>query len=106
LIADSPGLGEGATFTVQIPLLQTSNEITSAKIAPQFKVDLNGIKILVVDDDPDSREFLNFVLGQEKAIVTTVSSGFDALELFERSTFDIVVSDIGMPRYGWIYADA
>ncbi|MBW4606233.1 MAG: response regulator [Hassallia sp. WJT32-NPBG1] len=97
LIADSPGVGEGATFTVQIPLLQTSNEITSAKIAPQFKADLNGIKILVVDDEPDSREFLNFVLGEEKAIVTTVSSGFDALELFERSIFDIVVSDIGMP---------
>jgi PAS domain S-box-containing protein len=97
LIADSAGVGKGATFTVQIPLLQTSNEIASAKIAPQFKVDLNGIKILVVDDDADSREFLNFVLGQEKAIVTTVSSGFDALELFERSIFDIVVSDIGMP---------
>ncbi|MBD0263769.1 MAG: response regulator [Tolypothrix sp. Co-bin9] len=97
LIADSAGVGEGATFTVEIPLLQTSNEIASAKIAPQFKVDLNGIKILVVDDDADSREFLNFVLGQEKAIVTTVSSGFDALELFERSIFDIVVSDIGMP---------
>ncbi|MBW4450880.1 MAG: response regulator [Spirirestis rafaelensis WJT71-NPBG6] len=97
LIADSAGVGEGATFTVQIPLLQTSNEITSAKIAPQFKADLNGIKILVVDDEPDSREFLNFVLGEEKAIVTTVASGFDALELFERSIFDIVVSDIGMP---------
>lgn len=97
LSADSPGVGQGATFTVQIPLLQTSDEMPSAKISSKLKVDLDGIKILVVDDDADSREFLNFVLKQEKAIVTTAASGFDALQVFELSIFDIVVSDVGMP---------
>jgi PAS domain S-box-containing protein len=94
---ESPGSGMGATFTVQIPLLQTSDPMTSNKTSLESKVDLSGIKVLVVDDNPDTRNFIVFALEQENAVVSTAESGFDAVKAFERSIPDILVSDIGMP---------
>jgi CheY-like chemotaxis protein len=59
---------------------------------------LEGIKILVVDDDIDSRDFIVFVLEQEGAIVTPATSAFAALDVLTKFTPDIMVSDIGMPE--------
>jgi PAS domain S-box-containing protein len=95
VMADSPGEGQGATFTVQIPLFRSAEEMKTLEL-PKSTPDLNGVKILVVDDDADSRDFISFILEQEKAIVTTVASGFDALQVIEQATPDIVLSDIGM----------
>ncbi len=91
---DSPGEGLGATFTVQIPLVQSVN---ICQLKPDARVDLSGVQVLVVDDDADSREFVTFVLKQENAIVTEAASGMEALQALERSIFDIIVSDVGMP---------
>ncbi len=93
----SPGIGLGATFTVKIPLFQGNVEIPSNETSSELKVDLSGIKILVVDDNPDTRDFIVFALEGENAVVTTAESGIDALKVFERSIPDILVSDIGMP---------
>ena len=95
---DSPGLGQGATFTVQIPLAPRLSELSTPKLSPDLTFDLSGIHILVVDDQVDSREFVVFILEQANAIITSVSSGIEALQSIEQSVPDLVVSDIGMPE--------
>ncbi len=95
--AASPGVGQGATFTVTIPLAARLGEpsMTTPSVA---RNDLSGKHILVVDDETDSREFVTFVLEQAKAIVTSVASGVDALQAISQSIPDATVSDIGMPE--------
>jgi signal transduction histidine kinase len=82
IAANSPGVGQGATFTVQIPLLSLIEPSIAAPQVFAAKNDLSGKQILVVDDEADSREFLAFVLEQARAIVTSVSSGIGALQAF------------------------
>ena len=98
ITVSSPGEGKGATFTVRIPLAFHPN-ILVPTIEPgsSSTVDLSGIRILVVDDDTDSREFVAFVLEQAGAIVTSVASCIEAMQAFSQSTPNLVVSDIGMP---------
>jgi CheY-like chemotaxis protein len=52
----------------------------------------------VVDDEPDSRDFVAFVLEQSGAIVTRAASGSQAFQQIEQSAFDLIISDIGMPE--------
>ncbi len=98
VFASSPGEGQGATFTIQIPLATQSVEMPTTAPTSAPRGDLSGIRILVVDDDVDSREFIAFVLEQENAIVTAVSSGVESLQAFAQSIPHIIVSDIGMPQ--------
>jgi CheY-like chemotaxis protein len=58
---------------------------------------LNGIQVLVVDDEPDSREFVTFVLEQAGATVLTATTAADALTMLIRSKPDVLLSDVGMP---------
>jgi len=62
---------------------------------PEMSLDLSDIKILVVDDDTDTQEFITFLL--EQASVTAVSSSAEALVAFTESKPDVLLSDIGMP---------
>jgi PAS domain S-box-containing protein len=100
--ASSAGEGAGATFTVRLPLLNsaTSEPVRSLN-SPVSSLDnltpLVGIRALVVDDDPDARELLTFLLEVNGAIVMTASSAIQALQLIEQSPPDILLSDIGMP---------
>ncbi|AFZ30630.1 multi-sensor hybrid histidine kinase [Gloeocapsa sp. PCC 7428] len=99
--ADSPGEGQGATFTVRLPLMQVATLLRDEAHVPVSMVDdspLTGIQILVVDDEADSREFVAFVLEQAGAVVNSVSSGTEALQTITQATPDLVVSDIGMPE--------
>ncbi len=59
---------------------------------------LSGIRILVVDDDTDSRDFITFVLEQEGAEITTASTAVEALNALPQCQPDLLVSDIGMPE--------
>ena len=93
----SPGEGQGATFTVQLPLAPRSNELPLEQ-SPDATSDLSGFHILVVDDELDSQELVAFILEQAGAIVTSVSSGIEALQAIEQFVPDLVVSDIGMPE--------
>jgi PAS domain S-box-containing protein len=95
---DSPGEGQGATFTVQLPLAPHLSELPSKEASSTSTSDLNSIHVLVVDDEPDSRDFVAFVLEQANARVTTVASGIGALQAFSQSIPDLIVSDIGMPE--------
>jgi CheY-like chemotaxis protein len=83
---------------VQIPLVQV-REFVSATSAPLVaNGDLQGLRILVVDDETDSREFVAFVLEQAGAVVTDVGSGGEALRVLAQSELDLIISDIGMPE--------
>jgi len=95
---ESPGEGQGATFIVQIPLASTSTQFPISEQFTASATDLTGLQILVVDDEPDSRDFVAFVLEQAGAIVTRLSSGIEALQKVEQFAFDLIVSDIGMPE--------
>ncbi len=96
--ATSPGVGQGATFTVSLPLLPGSGESSSPESIPPELPNLQGIKILVVDDIPDTREFLVFLLEMEGARVQAVESAEKAIAVIDDWQPDILVSDIGMPE--------
>ncbi len=101
--ADSHGEGKGAIFTVSLPLLpDESPKMTNEQKDPAFltpnSLPLSGIRVLVVDDDADSRDFVAFVLEQDGACVFTVSSAFEALQTLPQVKPDVLVSDISMPE--------
>ncbi len=93
---ESPGENKGAIFTVQLPLaaVPDSLPLADAKAAP---ASLNGVHILVIDDEPDSREITSFVLEQANANVTVVASGQEALAALRDRVPDMLISDVGMP---------
>ncbi|MEB3282398.1 MAG: PAS domain S-box protein [Lyngbya sp.] len=99
--AHSFGVGQGATFTVNLPLLSSNSE--SSENDPTINAEsindecLQGINVLIVEDEADTREFLSMMLEQAGATVTAKSSALEGLKEFIRSTPDILVSDIGMP---------
>lgn len=95
---DSPGIGLGSTFTVKLPLLNVDGETPFDNSLKDVSLDLSGIKVLVVDDDADSLNFVNFVLEMYDAKVTTVSSADQALQVLPQSKPDVLVSDIGMSQ--------
>jgi len=101
--ADSPGVGFGATFTVKLPRInskvQPAAERAIAASSPSApKTPLTGMRILVVDDTADTREFLTFLLEENGAIVFAVASATEALQTFAEFQPDIILSDIGMPE--------
>ena len=95
----SPGIGQGSTFSLKLPLKlaiaindsEPSNNATPAK-------QLAGVKILIVDDEADSLSLLAFILEQEGAEVKTASSADRAFKALNESTFALIISDIGMPN--------
>jgi CheY-like chemotaxis protein len=103
--AHSGGAGHGATFTVDLPVSDATASRTQAGEPPwrsesrllPSPIRLNGVRVLVVDDEPDARDLLTAVLEQRGADVTAVASAAEALQALERSTQDVLVSDIGLP---------
>ncbi|MEH2027598.1 PAS domain-containing protein [Nostoc sp.] len=98
IAADSPGESFGATFTVQLPLLNVEPEIKQPDELPQPGLELTGIRVLTVDDDPDARELLTVLLAEYGAKVLTVASATEVLANLESFQPDVLVSDIGMPE--------
>jgi PAS domain S-box-containing protein len=106
--AKSPGEGQGATFTVTLPIIVVHPERPEAeKVRPKEAVTteeicledaLAGLKVLVVDDEPDARQLIRRVLEDCKAEVALATSAAAALELLGPFRPDVIVSDIGMPE--------
>ncbi len=98
IAVESKGEDQGATFTVKIPLAdQNLMDLPARASAPELK-NLNGLRILVVDDEADSQEITAFALTQSGAQVVTVSSAAEALEALAQQPLDLLISDIGMPE--------
>ncbi|MDZ8109966.1 MAG: response regulator [Nostoc sp. DedQUE12a] len=96
--AASPGEGQGATFTVKLPLIAAA-KLNQDDTASDNSSDLNfnGLQALLVDDNRDSREFIAFVLEQYGVQVTQADSASEALSSLGQGKFDLLISDIGMP---------
>ncbi|HEV8474687.1 MAG TPA: ATP-binding protein [Methylomirabilota bacterium] len=95
---ESAGEGFGATFTVTLPLAIDATAAAAAE--PALAVDgprLDGLRVLVVEDDADSRRWLQEILGQLGATVFVASSAREALDTFGREQPDVLVSDIRLP---------
>jgi CheY-like chemotaxis protein len=101
--AQSPGEGQGSTFIVCLPLLHTPAVETVAKPDCEQTQDpssLLGLRVLIVDDEPDARTLARRVLEERGAEVVAVGSAAEALEAVDGgSTVNVVVSDIGMPEH-------
>jgi len=103
--ATSEGLGLGATFLVSFPILSLNsssssvNVLTEAPVGVQHNVvDLAGIRILMVDDDADSRRLIRKILVQGKAEILDVSSAAQALDKISDFHPHLLISDLGMPQ--------
>lgn len=102
IFAESLGTGQGATFTVRLPLLQdnkgsrVSREATGEISSPVASTPLAGLRVLVVDDEADTRNFLSFMFEEYGAFATAVASVDEALVVLEQAKPDILISDIGM----------
>lgn len=103
--AKSPGEGKGASFIVRIPLVLVEDgaagKVDEADGAEQIQTaalpELQGARILAVDDEADARELMQRLLEIHGARVTTVESAKQALAALKTTTPDVLVSDIGMP---------
>jgi CheY-like chemotaxis protein len=103
--AESEGLGKGATFTVSLPLVSV-RQGSGPRVHPgadksencPVDVDLAGVRVLVVDDERDSLEFVRRLLKECKANVITAPSAAEGLQLIHAERPDVIVSDIGMPE--------
>jgi len=103
--AESAGDNQGATFTVDLPY----NAAPSATVVPgptrrriesegvYRLINLNGLRVLVVDDEADARELMRMVLRSSGAEVMAAANAEEALEQVEQWHPDILVSDIGLP---------
>jgi len=107
--AFSQGEGLGATFTVQLPLLVESRELgvgsrdtvnhSPVPILPNAPAHtpLDGLQVLIVDDEADARDLLITILEQSGAQVTAAASAGEAFKFLSESRADVLVSDIAMP---------
>jgi PAS domain S-box-containing protein len=96
--AESPGEGRGATFTVRFPVMPTQPKTIQEIKQPSSSSDLNGVKVLLVEDDASTREFFTFLLQIYGAIVTPAASATEALTIFTQFKPDVLLSDIGMAQ--------
>jgi signal transduction histidine kinase len=104
--AESDGDNMGATFSATFPLLAVSTEAARAEqlcyssrdkqsFNPRLK--LEGLRVLVVDDEPDTRAVISAVIATAGAEVRTCASAYEALEALADWKPDVLMSDIGMP---------
>ena len=91
--AESPGEGYGATFTIHLRALDAAEGARPGTPRPP----LDGVQVLVVEDDPDSLDMLSFLLGEAGASVRTATSTAEALILLRWIQPHVLLSDLAMP---------
>jgi signal transduction histidine kinase/response regulator RpfG family c-di-GMP phosphodiesterase len=98
VVAHSDGEGKGATFTIWLPLMANSSDTPENSQDDNGDLNLKGVRLLVVDDEPDNRDFLAFLLESYGASLRTAASAQEALSIIAQEQPDLLVSDIGMPQ--------
>jgi CheY-like chemotaxis protein len=96
--AESGGAGRGSTIFLRLPMASERAEAEPREKKDAGPVTLKGIAVLVVDDNDDGREMLAAVLRGYGAKVRSVSTAREALTLVANSTYDVLISDVGMPE--------
>ncbi|MDZ8228196.1 MAG: PAS domain S-box protein [Nostoc sp. ChiVER01] len=105
--AESPGIGQGATFIVNLPMKAVYVDANTAEqLSPvgdtqdtnNYLPKLDDLRVLIVDDEADARHLLTTILGQYGAQVMAAPSASDALLALQEFRPHILVSDIGMPQ--------
>jgi CheY-like chemotaxis protein len=100
--AASPGKGQGATFTVTLPITKRSAEdlrpaTSTTPAASARKAPLRDLRVLVVDDDPEALDLASMILRSEGAEVRAAGSAVRALEIVKTWEPEVLVSDLAMP---------
>jgi PAS domain S-box-containing protein len=103
--AESDGEGHGATFKISIPLAPQPEQRPGTSSVGEGNLDdglsplhpLEGVRVLLVEDEPDSREMLALTLESSGAEVAAFESVQEALDNFQRFNPDVLLSDIGLP---------
>jgi PAS domain S-box-containing protein len=96
--AESPGEGLGATFTLQLPVREVRTRPKTGETPETRGTALSGLRVLLVDDEADTRDVLRVLLEVQGANVTAASSAGEALEILRRHPTDVLLADIGMPE--------
>ncbi len=100
--AYSQGPGHGSRFLITLPIQQIQshepNPPKETKLKNEAKNLLNGLRILIAEDEPDALNALQLICSRNGASVTTATNGEEALEKLRCQKFDLMVSDIAMPR--------
>lgn len=97
--AESEGEGQGATFGFELPMLNVCNiAIAEQDLNKKTAYDLTNLNILVVDDEPDTLEFLSFFLSEQGANIQAVKSVNEAISCLNSTIPDLIISDLGMPE--------
>ena len=103
---ESEGEGKGTTFTITLPFVGVVNQKDAESTSPSYGNEiitfdglpsLQGLKVLVVDDEADTRELIREVLKECGSEVVLSCSAAEALEALEQQQPDILISDLGMP---------
>jgi CheY-like chemotaxis protein len=108
VFVSSPGKGQGSTFRINLPLIAApdarltaalSSESDAAEASPSQKRSqpLANMRVLVVEDDPDTLDLLKLVLDDSGADIATAPSAREAVNVFEHWRPDVLVSDLALP---------
>ena len=99
---ESDGKGRGSTFIVRLPMISGSvvTPVSTSPPEPRASgaVRLDGIRVLVVDDESDSREVMAHALVDSGATVSVAENARRAMEILEESEMDVLLADIAMPE--------
>lgn len=95
--ASSPGIGQGSTFTVRLPLIPSGSETMATTNTPQTSSDPAQLQVLVVDDNTDAAESLGVLLDIEGHAAHIAHTGAEALQFAKSRALDVVFLDIGLP---------
>ncbi len=108
ITVESKGLGKGSTFVVRLPVAAVRESAPStfgartAQSPVPMHIDapreLRGLRVLVVDDEPDGREVVAAILASCGATAVTAASVAEAMGAFAQHVPDVILSDIGMPE--------
>ena len=111
MTAESPGEGQGSTFTVYLPVREAEQRpapAVSTERRPRARtLDLEGTHVLIVDDEPDARELLRVMLTNTSARISEAENAAEALRIYSEDRPDILLADVAMPGqdgYGLIRA--
>lgn len=109
--AESPGLGQGSTFVLRLPVMIVHNTGQHPEVGAEWQLPpaevqpppaeparLDGIHVLIVDDEQDAREMLSVILTQSGAVATVATGVADALDKLRLVKPDLLLSDIEMPN--------